>query len=77
MQGNDLKKIYENLDFSNISSDTFISVYRIYDNSYFILSSDEMPIFEKELSKFTYKYLNLKKDGNDIINDFGKWIVEE
>lgn len=69
MQNKDLKNIYEKLDFSQITTDTFISACKVYDDLYFFLNKDEIEKFKANFNEFIYKYLYTKKDSEDVISD--------
>ncbi len=64
-----LRTLYQNIDFSFISKDTFINSYKIYDHEYFVLSKEETESFNNLFQKFMFKYIGLKKEYQQIIDD--------
>ncbi len=64
-----LRTLYQNIDFSSVSKDTFINSYKIYDHEYFVLSKEETESFNNQFQKFMFKYIGLKIEYQQIIDD--------
>lgn len=64
-----LRTLYQNIDFSFISKETFINSYKVYDDEYFVLSKEEIKSFNNQFQKFMFKYIGSKKEYQQIIDD--------
>lgn len=68
MDEKELRVIYQNIDYSIITKETFINAYRV-DCQKIFLSKDEQDEFNCKFKKFMFKYLNSISDSKQIITD--------
>lgn len=60
MDDKELESIYHSLNFNDMSFDTFINVYKLYDYSTLVISKDEIDYFNNSFNNYMRKYLSSK-----------------
>lgn len=62
MDDKELESIYHSLNFNDMSFDTFINVYKLYDYSTLVISKDEIDYFNNSFNNYMRKYLSSKTE---------------